>query len=108
MKPALLHDAVSLLTIEGHLCQWHYISCQALQCACMQFSQLDYPRDKQSGAVVEEMIPFPDPGKGILGYSVRNCVFVFNWLFGISQWEHHTPVLSTWLTWALRYLDFLF
>ncbi len=40
MKPTLLHDALSLLTNEGHLCQWHYISCQALQClrgACMQF-----------------------------------------------------------------------
>lgn len=40
MKTTLLRDALSLLTTEGHLCQWHYISFQALQClrgACMHF-----------------------------------------------------------------------
>jgi len=50
-------------TTDGHLCQWHYY--QLLGSAVFErhlyavLSQLDNPRDKQSGAVVEEIILFP-------------------------------------------------
>lgn len=82
-------------TTDGHLCQWHYYQLAVFERHLYAvLSQLDNPRDKQSGAVVEEMILFPGSKAREYCYSVRNlcgCVWLALWHLPVGT--PHTPAL---------------